>query len=64
MALPAPNKKLSAPESLYLVEVVKGMILTMSHIVKNIFDPERFRTIEYPDVRKPMASAVLRLLRT
>ena len=55
MALPAPNKKLSAPESLYLVEVVKGLVLTMTHIVKNIFDPDRFRTIEYPDVRKPMA---------
>ena len=55
MALPAPNKKLSTPESLYLVEVVKGMALTMTHIVKNILQPERFRTIEYPDMRKPMA---------
>ncbi len=55
MALPAPDKKLSVSESVYLVEIIKGLALTMAHIVKNIFEPERFRTIEYPDVRKPMA---------
>ncbi len=55
MALPAPDKKLSVSESVYLVEIIKGLALTMTHIVKNIFEPERFRTIEYPDVRKPMA---------
>jgi NADH-quinone oxidoreductase subunit I len=54
MSLPAPRKKLSTPESVYLIEVVKGMYRTMSHIVKNILDQDRFRTIEYPDVRKPM----------
>lgn len=56
MPLPAPRKKLSTPESVYLVEIVKGLALTMSHIVKNIFNPDRFRTIEYPDMRKPMAA--------
>jgi len=56
MPLPAPRKKLSTPESVYLVEVIKGMFLTMSHIIKNIFDQDRFRTIEYPDMRKPMAA--------
>ena len=56
MALPVSKKKLSALESVYLVEVVKGMYLTMSHIVKNLLDQDRFRTIEYPDMRKPMAA--------
>jgi NADH-quinone oxidoreductase subunit I len=56
MPLPAPRKKLSTPESVYLVEVIKGMFLTMSHVIKNIFDQDRFRTIEYPDMRKPMAA--------
>ena len=55
MALPAPRKKLSTPESVYLVEVVKGMGRTIKHVWQNIVDPDRFRTIEYPDVRKPMA---------
>lgn len=56
MPLPPPKKKLSTPESVYLVEVLKGMYLTMSHVVKNIFNQERMRIIEYPDVRKPMAA--------
>lgn len=55
MALPKPEKRLSTAESVYLVEVVKGMFLTIGHVVKNIFDQDRFRTIEYPDMRKPMA---------
>ena len=50
MPLPAPRKKLSTPESVYLVEVVKGMFLTISHVIKNILDQDRFRTIDYPDV--------------
>src|SRR3954468_13937965 len=54
MALPVPKKKLSTPESVYLIEVVKGMALTMGHLLKNLFKQD-FRTIEYPDVRKPMA---------
>ena len=54
MSLPAPRKKLSTPESIYLWEVVKGMALTMGHVIKNILNQDRFRTIEYPDVRKPM----------
>ncbi len=56
MALPKPQKTLSFAESTYLVEVLKGMVLTMSHVIKNIFDQDRFRTIEYPDVRKPMTA--------
>ncbi len=54
MALPKPNKTLTGSESSYLVEVIKGMAITLGHVVKNIFDQDRFRTIEYPDVRKPM----------
>lgn len=56
MALPVQSRKLDISESVYLLEVVKGLFLTMSHIVKNIINPERFRTIEYPDLKKPMAA--------
>jgi len=55
MSLPAPQKRLTSSESIYLVEVVKGMARTFGHVVKNLMDQDRFRTIEYPDVRKPMA---------
>ena len=56
MALPKPTKSLTLSESSYLVEVLKGMVLTMGHVIKNIFDQDRFRTIEYPDMRKPMTA--------
>lgn len=55
MSLPTPQKRLTGSESVYLVEVVKGMARTFSHVVKNLMDQDRFRTVEYPDVRKPMA---------
>jgi len=54
MPLPKPDKRLSLGEASYLVEILKGMYLTMSHVVKNLLDQDRFRTIEYPDMRKPM----------
>ncbi len=55
MALPKPNKTLTLTESSYIVEVLKGMALTMSHVIKNLLNQD-FRTIEYPDVRKPMTA--------
>lgn len=51
----APRKRMTASESVYLIEVVKGMARTMRHVIKNIFQPERSRTIQYPEIRKPMA---------
>ncbi len=55
MALPKPNKTLTLSESSYIVEVLKGMALTMSHVIKNLLNQD-FRTIEYPDERKPMTA--------
>lgn len=54
MALPAA-RKMSSLESIYLVEMFKGLALTMGHLIKNLFDQNRFVTIEYPDVRKTMS---------
>ncbi len=48
-------------ERLYLYEVVKGLLITVAHVIRNIGSNLRarpedtFRTIEYPDMRKPMA---------
>jgi NADH-quinone oxidoreductase subunit I len=55
MTIPPPKKKMSSVESIYLWEIVKGMSQTLGHVVKNLLNQDRFRTIEYPDVRKPMA---------
>lgn len=48
-------------ERIYLFEVVKGMLITLGHMTRNLIvqlrarPEERFRAIEYPEMRKPMA---------
>ena len=45
-------------ERLYLFEVVKGMLITLRHMTRNLIvqlrahPEERFRAIEYPEMRK------------
>jgi NADH-quinone oxidoreductase subunit I len=54
MAVP-DRKPLNFLESLYLWEVLKGLWITIGHVYRNIVYPKKqFRTIEYPDQRKPM----------
>ena len=49
------RKPLNFLESLYLWEVLKGLWITIGHVFRNIVYPKKqFRTIEYPDQRKPM----------
>lgn len=51
------KRKLSTSESMYLVEVVKGMAITMGHVIKNIalgVRAESMDTVEYPDIKKPV----------
>jgi NADH-quinone oxidoreductase subunit I len=52
------KRKLSTSESIYLVEVLKGMAITMGHVIKNIIGELKgqspFDTMEYPEVRKPV----------
>ncbi|MCB9744725.1 MAG: NADH-quinone oxidoreductase subunit I [Alphaproteobacteria bacterium] len=57
MAKSLSTRTLSTAESVYLVEVAKGMALTMGHVVKNIWNQvtgEEFDNVEYPEVRKPV----------
>ena len=46
--------EMSFPESLYLVEIVKGLGVTMGHLLRNIIRQEGIPTIEYPEVRREM----------
>jgi NADH-quinone oxidoreductase subunit I len=46
--------KLSFQEGLYLVEIVKGLGVTMGHMLRNIVRQEGIKTIEYPEVRRVM----------
>ena len=47
----ARPREMSFPESLYLVEIVKGLGVTMGHLLSNIVRQEGIKTIEYPEVR-------------
>ncbi|MEW6720712.1 MAG: NADH-quinone oxidoreductase subunit I [Thermodesulfobacteriota bacterium] len=50
----ARPRKMSVPEAVYLLEIAKGLCLTVWHLLRNIFRQERIRTIEYPEVRRTM----------
>ncbi|HEX9640898.1 MAG TPA: NADH-quinone oxidoreductase subunit I [Candidatus Krumholzibacteria bacterium] len=41
--------RLLPKESLYLVEILKGMGLTISHFIRNVFHPDDLPTLQYPD---------------
>lgn len=44
--------KLSFGESLYLLEIVKGLGLTMGHLLRNIVHQENIYTYEYPEQKR------------
>jgi NADH-quinone oxidoreductase subunit I len=52
MAVPAVRTR-SLFDRLYLWEIFKGLKITMTHVIRNILKQD-FRTIEYPDVQKPL----------
>ena len=54
MSAPTP-RKLKTRQGSYLTEVLKGMGITIRHVIKNLRDPEGMETVQYPEVRKPMA---------
>lgn len=46
--------RLVGGERLYLFAILKGMYITIRHLIRNVFKQD-FETIEYPEVRKEMA---------
>jgi NADH-quinone oxidoreductase subunit I len=51
----ATNRQFGFIHKLYLRELFGGLYITIKHVILNIlFGEKRFRTIEYPDVKKPM----------
>jgi len=50
----ARPRKMSFSEGMYLLEIVKGLGVTMGHMLGNIVRQEGIKTIEYPEVRRPM----------
>ena len=48
----AANKKTSFLESIYFVEIFKGLAVTMRHLVKNIFHTSEMPTMQYPEEKR------------
>ena len=44
-------------QKFYLVAVVRGLFLTMSHVVKNMLDPKRMPVVFYPEQKKALPPA-------
>ncbi|HPF71500.1 MAG TPA: NADH-quinone oxidoreductase subunit I [Candidatus Krumholzibacteria bacterium] len=46
------SKQRSFLESIYLVEVVKGLVVTARHLVDNILHTDRMPTMQYPEEKR------------
>lgn len=45
--------KLPVSQRVYLVAIVKGMLITLRHLIRNIINPKGLPTIQYPEKRRP-----------
>ncbi len=48
----ARPREMSSSESLYLIEIVKGLGVTMGHMLYNFVHQENIPTFEYPEQRR------------
>jgi NADH-quinone oxidoreductase subunit I len=49
--VPRPTRP-SIGRSIYLIEVVKGLSITIRHLVRNVFHQSRMPTLAYPEIRR------------
>lgn len=54
MAIVIKRKKLNFWQKIYLVEIFKGMLITIRHLLKNLFNPSKMQTYSWPEVKKPI----------
>jgi NADH-quinone oxidoreductase subunit I len=47
-----PERKLTFLQKIYFPEIVRGMAVTLRHLVRNLVDMKRLPTIEYPEERR------------
>ena len=52
MAVVVKKKKLSIIEQLYVFEIARGMLVTLGHYFKNLFDPNGLPTLSYPEEKR------------
>jgi NADH-quinone oxidoreductase subunit I len=47
--------RMGLDERLYLVEVARGLAITVWHVVRNLFHPASIETVEWPEKPRPFA---------
>ena len=50
-----PSPKLSFWERIYLLEVLRGLRVTVQHLLHNLFHQSRMPTVQFPEETKPLA---------
>ncbi len=45
--------EMTLAERLYVVEIVKGLLTTQKHLIKNLLNLKRVPTLQYPDEKRP-----------
>lgn len=48
------KKKLTFIQRIYIWEIVKGLAITMRHLIKNMLAPSKMMTYNYPEQKKPI----------
>lgn len=48
---------MKGPEKIYVVEVLKGLGLTLGHVLRNLFDPKKMPVIFFPEQKKDLPPA-------
>jgi NADH-quinone oxidoreductase subunit I len=54
MTIVLKKKKLTLLERVYLFEILRGMLITLKHLIKNLVSPSKMMTYQYPDEVKPI----------
>lgn len=54
MTIRIQRKPLNFWQSIYLIEIVRGMAITLKHLLKNILHPSKMTTFSWPEKKKPI----------
>jgi NADH-quinone oxidoreductase subunit I len=54
MAIVIKREKLPFWQRIYIFEIIRGMLITGRHFLKNLFNPSRMATFRWPEVKKPI----------
>ncbi len=49
--------KVKGIRKFYLYEIISGLLLTLKHVIRNLFFPEKLPTVMYPEQLKPIPPA-------